>query len=91
MVPDFSFVSLKEMGNVGLVGSKLGFSEAKDISSDIFHLKKDGKYIRSFVVESYTVDVLKIDAEYLFFPDFLGVKSLTGVNFLICFSLVGKR
>ena len=88
MVPDFSFVALDEMGDEWLIRRKLGFRKAENIGSNVLHLKKNIKHIRSFIFESYSVDVLKVYSEDLFSPDFLGYVALAGVYGLVHFALV---
>ena len=90
MIPDFTFLALEEVVDKGLIGSEFCFCKAKNISSCILHLEEEVQHIGAFVVNTDAINILKIDAKYLFSPDFSGNMALAWVYLLVYFTLIGK-
>jgi hypothetical protein len=69
MVPDFSFVAVKELINKGLIGGEFRLNECEDVGFYIFHLHVKVKYVGTVVLKADAVDILEVDPKNLITPD----------------------
>jgi hypothetical protein len=88
MIPDLCFVLVEQFLGMGLIGGNCGLRKGKNISAYILHLEKEVKRVNSIIFKLYTIDILKVHAHRLFFPDPVWSLALVRINFLVCFALI---
>jgi hypothetical protein len=77
VIPYFTLIAVEQIGDVGLVRSKLGLGKTKDVSANVFHLEEEVNHVSTIIFESYAVYILEINPQDLFFPDFFGYGTLS--------------